>query len=67
MVGKDPTALMAELFQTTPQDAMLHLRTLLQEREIDEAAICQDYLQVHAEGDARSAGRFRQRLPCYLR
>jgi len=38
-------ALMAELFQTTPQNVTLHLRALYQESEIDEAATCKDYLQ----------------------
>ncbi len=53
-------ALMAELFQTTPQNVTLHLKSLYQAREIDEAATCKDYLQVRVEGGARSAGRFRQ-------
>jgi len=44
-------ALMAELFQTTPQNVTLHLRALYQESEIDgEAATCKDYLQVRVEG-----------------
>ncbi|MBI3090489.1 MAG: virulence RhuM family protein [Candidatus Tectomicrobia bacterium] len=43
-------ALMAELFQTTPQNITLHLKALYQEGEISEAATCKDYLQVRTEG-----------------
>ncbi len=43
-------ALMAELFQTTPQNITLHLKTLYEEGEIDETATCKDYLQVRREG-----------------
>jgi hypothetical protein len=43
-------ALMAELFQTTPQNITLHLKALYAEGEIDEAATCKDYLQVRREG-----------------
>jgi hypothetical protein len=44
-------ALMAELFQTTPQNITLHLKSLYQEGEIDETATCKDYLQVRQEGN----------------
>lgn len=43
-------ALMAELFQTTPQNITLHLKALYGEGEIDEAATCKEYLQVRIEG-----------------
>jgi hypothetical protein len=43
-------ALMAELFQTTPQNMTLHLKALYQEAEIEEEATCKDYLQVRSEG-----------------
>lgn len=43
-------ALMAELFQTTPQNITLHLRSLYEEGEIEEGATCKEYLQVRAEG-----------------
>ena len=43
-------ALMAELFQTTPQNITLHLRAIYAEGELAEAATCKDYLQVRAEG-----------------
>lgn len=44
-------ALMAELFQTTPQNITSHLRTLYAEGEIVEAATCKNFLQVRMEGD----------------
>ncbi|MBI3853026.1 MAG: virulence RhuM family protein [Verrucomicrobia bacterium] len=43
-------ALMAELFQTTPQNITLHLKTIYEEGELAEAATCKDYLQVREEG-----------------
>jgi hypothetical protein len=43
-------ALMAELFQTTPQNITLHLKALYKEGEIGEGATCKDFLQVRREG-----------------
>lgn len=43
-------ALMAELFQTSPQNITLHLKALYGEGEIDEQATCKEYLQVRLEG-----------------
>jgi hypothetical protein len=43
-------ALMAELFQTTPQNITLHLKAIYEEGELAEAATCKDYLQVRTEG-----------------
>jgi hypothetical protein len=43
-------ALMAELFQTTPQNITLHLKALFAEGEIEKLATCKDYLQVRQEG-----------------
>jgi hypothetical protein len=43
-------ALMAELFQTTPQNVTLHLQSLYVDGEIDEAATCKELLQVRLEG-----------------
>ena len=37
-------ALMAELFQTTPQNITLHLQALYGEGEIEESATCKEYL-----------------------
>jgi hypothetical protein len=45
--------LMAELFQTGPQNITLHLKALCAEGEIDEAATCKEYLQVVARVRAR--------------
>ena len=56
-------ALMADLFQTTPQNITLHLKTLYAEGEIDDAATCKEYLQVRREGARevrRSVLRLRQ-------
>ena len=43
-------ALMAELFQTTPQNITLHLKTIYAEGELSEAATCKSFLQVRPEG-----------------
>jgi hypothetical protein len=43
-------ALMAQLFETTPQNVTLHLKTLYEDGELVEAATCKDYLQVRREG-----------------
>ena len=43
-------ALMAELFQTTPQNITLHLKALYEDDEIDQTATCKEYLQVQREG-----------------
>lgn len=43
-------ALMAELFQTTPQNITQHLREIYAEGELDEAATCKSFLQVRTEG-----------------
>ena len=40
--------MMAELFQTTPQNITQHLREIYAEGEIDEAATCKASLQVRA-------------------
>lgn len=42
-------ALIAELFQTTPQNVTMHLKTIFAEGELAEAASCKDYLQVRKE------------------
>ena len=46
-------AAMAELYQTTPQNVTTHLKSIYREGELDEAATCKDYLQVHHEGSRR--------------
>lgn len=42
--------LMAELFQTTPQNITMHLKNIFNEGELDERATCKDLLQVQIEG-----------------
>ncbi len=43
-------AQMAELFQTTPQNITLHLKSIFDDGELSEEATCKDYLQVRTEG-----------------
>lgn len=43
-------ALMAELFQTTPQNITLHLKAVYEDGEIEEGATCKESLQVQTEG-----------------
>jgi len=49
-------ALIAALFQTTPQNVTLHLKAIFAEGELSEAATCKNYLQVRHEG-ARTVSR----------
>ena len=49
-------ALMAELFQSTPQNITQHLREIYAEGELDESATCKPFLQVRTEG-ARQVSR----------
>lgn len=44
-------ALIAELFQTTPQNITLHIKNVYEEGELLEAATCKDFLQVRIEGN----------------
>lgn len=43
--------LMAELFDTTPQNITLHLKNIYEEGELKEEVTCKDFLQVQKEGD----------------
>jgi hypothetical protein len=60
-------AMMAELYQTTPQNITLHIKAIYQEGEQEEAATCKEYLQVQPEG-ARKVSRSRKfyNLPIIL-
>ena len=51
-------AQIAELFQTTPQNIILHLKTIRREGELAEAATCKEYLQVRSEGGRMAPGSF---------
>jgi hypothetical protein len=41
---------MSELFQTTPQNITLHIKSIYSEGELQEEATCKEYLQVQIEG-----------------
>lgn len=43
--------LMAELFQTTPQNITIHLKNIFEEGELHEDTTCKDFLQVQKEGN----------------
>ncbi len=47
--------LMAELYQTTPQNMTIHIRGIYEDGELDEAATCEELLQVQDEGGRRVA------------
>ncbi|MBI2389504.1 MAG: virulence RhuM family protein [Deltaproteobacteria bacterium] len=49
-------ALIAELFQTTPQNITQHLREIYADGELNESATCKPFLQVRTEG-ARQVSR----------
>ena len=60
-------ALMADLFQVTPQNITLHLKAIYQEGELDETATCKEYLQVRSEGKREVSRRLRHySLPAIL-
>lgn len=46
-------AMMAELFQSSPQNITLHLKALYAEGEITQEATCKSYLQVRPEGERK--------------
>lgn len=48
-----PQADIATLFQTTPQNITLHIKSIYDEGELDEPATCKEYLQVRSEGKRR--------------
>jgi hypothetical protein len=43
-------AQLAELFQTTPQNITIHLKSIYEDDELGREATCKDYLQVRQEG-----------------
>ena len=43
-------AQMAELFETSPQNITMHLKSIFKEEELDESSVCKDFLQVRKEG-----------------
>jgi hypothetical protein len=46
-------AMMAELFQTSPQNVTMHLRSIYAEGELKESATCKECLQVRSEGSRK--------------
>jgi len=51
-----PQALIAELYQTTPQNIIMHTKNIYSDGELTEAATCKQSLQVQTEG-SRSVKR----------
>jgi hypothetical protein len=41
---------MAQLFETTPENALMHLRNIYAENELEEAATAKEFLVVQTEG-----------------
>jgi hypothetical protein len=52
-------AQMAELFETTPQNVTLHLKSIFAEAELAESATCKDFLQVLLEGGREVSRKLR--------
>ena len=52
-------AAMAELFQTSPQNITLHIKSIYSEGELSEDATCKDYLQVQTEGGRKVRRSFK--------
>jgi hypothetical protein len=52
-------ALIAELFQVTPQNVTLHLKSIYKDGELDELATCKDFLQVRSEGGREVSRKLR--------
>jgi hypothetical protein len=42
--------MMAELFQTTTQNIIIHLKNIFEEGELQDDTTCKDFLQVQNEG-----------------
>lgn len=43
-------AQIAELFETSPQNITMHLKSIFKEEELDESSTCKDFLHVRKEG-----------------
>ena len=48
--------LIANLFETTPENVIMHIKNIVAEPEIEEAATTKDFLVVQTEGN-RAANR----------
>jgi len=51
--------LLAELFQTSPQNITLHIKEIYADGELDESPTCKDFLQVRQEGGRRVERRLK--------
>lgn len=45
--------MIADLFNTTPQNITLHLKNIYKESELDENSTCKEFLQVQIEGNRK--------------
>ncbi|MBB6240190.1 hypothetical protein HDC90_004855 [Pedobacter sp. AK013] len=45
--------MLAELFQTTPQNITIHLKNIFDEGELNEESTCKEFLQVQQEGNRK--------------
>ena len=60
-------ALIAELFQVTPQNVTLHLKAIYEEGELEESSTCKEFLQVRTEGGREVSRHLRHyNLPVVL-
>ena len=50
---------MAELFGTTPENVLMHLRNIFREKELEESATAKDFLAVRQEGRRRVQRRLK--------
>jgi len=44
-----PQAMIAELYQTSPQNITMHIKSIYEDGELEENPTCKDYLQVRHE------------------
>lgn len=44
---------MSELFNTTPQNITMHLKSIFSDDELEEGSTCNDFLQVRKEGNSK--------------
>ena len=50
---------MAEVFATTPENVLMHLKNIFREGELDEAATAKDFLAVRQEGSRQVRRRLK--------
>ena len=52
-------AMMADLYQTTPQNITIHVREIYSSGELSHEATCKEYLQVRSEGERKVRRRLK--------